>query len=242
MNCDIVSQSFRSAYNAIQAHSQFGDSETVSQSFDATSLYLLSSDSCPEDVRDDELWADEFPSWPEYLKERAQELVGKSFGRAQFLIDMTEVAERIPVAAISSVAAEFTPEHLKEIKRLAPDSKDDARKKDLGKLRKADVARVLKSATEIAGDKPPSVRDVRKAVDQELGIDRAAKAEKTKEERNAGIELADYLRQCIGRIEGITNNLRKVPGESWTLLEETEPDLAGRLATVCESLAGLMRS
>ena len=193
------------------------------------------------EIRDDELWRDEFESWNQYLKERAESLVGKSYSRAEFLMQMTEVAGRLPA---SQSPGTLSPKHLKEIKRLAPDvpRKTGGIEKDISKLRKSDVARVIKSATEIAGGKPPSVRDVRKAVDVDLGIDRTAKAAETKERNNAGIELADYIRQSLGRVQGITNNLAKVPGESWKLLEESEPDLAKRFAEACDELAELLRS
>ena len=137
---------------------------------------------------------------------------------------------------------------MSEIGRLAPTvGKDDIRgaEKDYSRLKKTDVARVLKTATETAverGGKSPSVRDVRKAVDKELGIDRTAKAAETKERQQQGIELADYLRSSKGRIEGITLNLAKVPSESWKLLEESDPGLVTRVAEACDELAELLRS
>lgn len=194
------------------------------------------------EIRDDELWADDHGSWNQYLKERAGELVGRSFENCIRYIQAAEIEKRLP----SSVdTCQLKHRHLSELNRLVPDKQKDkgaGREKDYSRLRKQDVARVLKTATQLSGGETPSVRDVRKAVDQELGIDRAAKAERTKEERDAGIELEDYLRQCLGRIQGITNNLAKVPGESWKLLERSDPGLATRVAKACDQLAELLRS
>jgi len=192
------------------------------------------------EIRDEELWSDEYGSWNQYLKERAGELVGKSFAQAVKFIRAAEVAKRLP----SKIDDDLTPSHLTELGRLAPDKGKETggKEKDYSALKKQDVARVLKTATQLAGGDAPSVRDVRRAVDQELGIDRAAKAERTKEQHNQGINLEDYLRSVLGRIEGITNNLAKVPGESWTLLEESAPGLVTRVAVACDELAELLRS
>lgn len=193
------------------------------------------------EIRDDELWVDEYGSWNQYLKERAGELVGKSFANCKLLIQSAEIGKRLP----SGNTCDLKYRHLTELNRLVPDKqKDDGpgREKDYSRLRKQDVARVLKTATELAGGESPSVRDVRKAVDAELGIDRTSKAAETKERSEAGIDLEEYLRQCEGRILGITKNLAKVPGESWKLLEESDPGLATRVAEACDELAELLRS
>ncbi len=197
------------------------------------------------EIRDEELWREEFPSWNQYLKERASELVGRSFDQAKLLIRSAEIEKRLPEPIRSDVRPNITASHLNELGRLAPViGKDGERgaEKDYSKLRKQDVARVLKSATELAGGEPPSVRDVRKAVDVELGIDRAAQAAKTREERDSGIDLSEYLRSALGRIEGITSNLAKVPGDAWKRLEDDEPGLAARVAEACDQLAELLRS
>lgn len=199
---------------------------------------------CLCEIRDDELWREaDFESWNQYLKERAGELVGKSFAEAVTCIKAAEVAKRLPTTMPGH--SSLGRKHLLEISRLAPQKpKDDGRgmEKDYSRLRKKDVERVLKTATKIAGNGAPSVRDVRKAVDQDLGIDRTAKAAATKEQREAGIDLADYLRQSLGRIQGITSNLAKVSGDTWELLEESHPKLATRVAEACDELAELLRS
>ena len=196
------------------------------------------------EIREEELWTDEYESWSAYLKKMTHELVGKSFSQAATLIRAAEVCRRLP----EGCTLERTTSHMKEIARLAPDigkknSRTGGTVKDFSRLKERDVARVEKVAIEIAGGKSPSVRDVQKAVDNELGIDRAAKARQTKEKNeNQGIELADYMRSKIGQIEAIADHLAEVPADGWTLLEDCDPGLAKRLATVCDELAELLRS
>ena len=107
--------------------------------------------------------------------------------------------------------------------------------KDFSRLRKQDVRRVLKKAAEYAGGNAPSVRDVRKAVDHDLGIDRAAKA--TREANDKGIDLAEFIERKVGVIEGIIENLGTVSFDAWECLEETHPGLPERLESVAERLA-----
>ena len=53
-----------SAYNAINAHATFKDCEKSSQSFDASALYLLSSDSTPEAGDGGDCRQSRRPDWP----------------------------------------------------------------------------------------------------------------------------------------------------------------------------------
>ena len=48
------------------------------------------------EIRDDELWTEEYHSWSEYLRAMTGELVGKSFSYAAKLIQAAEVAKRLP--------------------------------------------------------------------------------------------------------------------------------------------------
>ena len=143
----------------------------------------------------EELWSEEYASWNQYLKERAEDLVGRSFVQAVKFVRAAEVAKRLPQNRIVDDSV-LTPSHLGEIGRLAPDkpsgnvgNRGGGREKDYSRLRKQDVGRVLKKATELAGGKEPSVRDVRKAVDHDLGIDRSEKAKETKEAKAAGLAV-----------------------------------------------------
>lgn len=134
-----------------------------------------------------------------------------------------------------------------ELGRLAPTVGKDGEpgaEKDYSRLKKTDIARVLKAATKSAGDKLPSVRDIRKAVDDDLGIDRATQAAETKKRRehDRQIDLPDFLRQETGKLEATINILAKVPAEGWEQLAESHPGLAERLAAVCDELAEFLRS
>ena len=195
------------------------------------------------EIREEELWADEYESWNQYLKEMVSDLVGKSFGQAVKFIRAAEIRKRLPD---NKIIDDLKPAHLTELGRLAPDKgKDDSagKEKDYSKIKTRDITRVLKKAVEIADSETPSVRDIQKAVDHDLGIDRAAKAKKTKEKNESrGVELADYLRSKIGQLEAIAEHLADVPTDGWALLEDCDPGLAKRLAAACDELAELMRS
>ena len=51
-----------------------------------------------------------------------------------------------------------------------------------------------------------------------------------------------YLKNKVGQLEGIIELLADVPADGWKQLEKSQPDLAERLATVCDELAALLRS
>ena len=68
------------------------------------------------EIRDNQLWADGYESWNRYLKERAKELVGKSFTQSTNLIRAAEISKRLPASVQST---ELSPTHLNEIGRLA---------------------------------------------------------------------------------------------------------------------------
>jgi hypothetical protein len=193
------------------------------------------------EIRDDELWGESHESWNQYLKEMAEDLVGKTFSQAAYLIRAAEISKKLPVNS-SIDRTNISATALGELARLAPVGKKEegaGQAKDYSKIRTQDVARVLDRAAKIADSDTPSVRDVRKAVDIELGIDRTPKRE---EPEQLGIDLPVYLNQKIGQIEGIIELLADVPAGGWKQLEKSHPQLAKRLATVCDNLAELLRS
>ena len=55
-------------------------------------------------------------------------------------------------------------------------------------------------------------------------------------------ELRELLRLMTAEIEDTATELRGVTRDQWTLLEESDPQLAERLATACDRLAELVRS
>src|SRR5262245_32903606 len=135
------------------------------------------------EIRDHELWRGPsgYPSWSEYLKAMAFELVGKSFAQAARLIRAAEVSRKLPESLSCIDATELTPTHLAELGRLAPNvSRGDHRgvEKDYSRVRTRDLERVLAAAAAIAGSRAPSVQHVRKAVDDDLGLPERRRAER----------------------------------------------------------------
>jgi hypothetical protein len=170
-------------------------------------------------IRDDELWKAGYPSWDQYLKLRAPELIGRSFAQAARLIRAAEVSKRLPADLSSVSGTELRAGHLDELARLAPNvgqGNGQGVEKDYARLRTADVGRVLEAAGKAAGDRPVSVRDLRNAVDKDLGIDRAA-------ERKAADERLKKLQEA-------TEAMRREAGQRER--ERNEPELGTHLFTL----------
>lgn len=202
------------------------------------------------EIRDNELWKDDYDSWSAYLKDRSEYLVGKSNAHAKTLIETALIARKMPVDYLTS--NNLSTSSVTELRRLAPTvdakDKDSSTKpeKDFNKIRKGDIDRVLKTANKIAKDQgkdSPSVRDVREAVDRDLGIDRKAEAKKKREqeEREQQIDLSDYLRERSGTIEGIHDNLSSVPAQMWDALQEQNSEVVERFTASLERLLDFMR-
>jgi hypothetical protein len=193
------------------------------------------------EIRDDHLWKDDFESWNQYLKERAGELVGKSFLQAARLISAAEIAKRLPSSFIDETTVTAT--HLSELGRLAPNSGKNTSgggcEKDYSRLRKGDVERVWKAASKKSGNDSPSVREVRKAVDADLGIDRAAKAKETR--GKDGVDLIDYVETQITAIDRCRRNLKDIKRDSWKLFNADNPSSVKRLISACQSLIDVLK-
>jgi len=208
------------------------------------------------EIRDGELWADEYSSWNQYLKDRVASIVGKSFAQATNLIRAAEIETRIPEKISLDVKTNLGASHLSELGRLVPAVGKEGTKgaeKDYSKLRKQDVARVIKAATEIAkesappekkAEATPSVRDIRKAVDAELGLDRSKQAKESKQERERAsqIDLFQYISRMTGTIEGWLSVLHKVPSEGWEFLSEETPEVLDEVRDALAELAGFLQS
>ncbi len=222
---------------------------TLEKSIRGTMEAFVETGNALKEIRDDELYKEDgFGSWDAYLKER----VGYDFGieRQQVLnlIAAAAIRPKLPDPkilpnAVGNSPVEWKPTIVKEFARLAvEDTTKPGSPRDLQSLRKQDVQRVAKAAVEIAKEqgKPVTANIVRQAVNAELGI----KPEKREPapKQDYGIDLPVYLKQKIGQIEGIIELLADVPADGWKLLEKSEPRLAERLATVCDELAGLLRS
>ncbi len=195
------------------------------------------------EIRDEELWQEDYDSWSQYLKDRAEELVGKSFAHSSNLIRAAEVQKRLPSNNDIVDKNVLTPSHFSELARLAPLANREDRKdpqasnaRDYSQLRKQDIARVLQKATERAGGESPTVIHVRMAVDEDLGIDRAAKAKAAKAiDRRPDLRI--WMDRQTGTIEGILESLKEAPKSALTLLSEDEPGLVKRFTAACRSLA-----
>jgi hypothetical protein len=202
-----------------------------------------------KEIRDDELYKEDgFDTWDAYLKQRVSLDFGIEGSYAVRLINAAIVRPKLPDPKIlpdncpGDEKPSWKPSVVREFERLAPQDPDHAQRRDLRRLKKTDVEKVAKAAVEIAKEqgKPVTANIVRQAVNAELGI----KPEKREPapKQDYGIDLPVYLKQKIGQIEGIIELLADVPADGWKLLEKSEPRLAERLATVCDELAGLLRS
>lgn len=60
------------------------------------------------EIRDAELWSDEFDSFTSYLKANAEALVGKSWNRSTELVQAAEIEKRIPANFRSDVRSEIS--------------------------------------------------------------------------------------------------------------------------------------
>jgi hypothetical protein len=211
-----------------------------------------------KEIRDDELFKEAgFEKWSHYLKQRVGEEFGIEKSQVKNLILCAEIRPKLPDLSLGQRVgpkSEWSQRAVMEFGRLVPERDDDERKKDYAALRKTDASRVAKAAIKLAeqeaaekGTEPADVAvtsmHVRKAVDADLGVDRGKKAAETKRARETDKPwLATVLRNMIGDIEGTITNLSKVDPDQWELLEDSDPGLAERLATVCDDLAELMRS
>lgn len=222
---------------------------TLEKSIRGTMEAFVETGNALKEIRDDELYKEDgFETWDAYLKQR----VGADFGieksQVYHLITASTIRPKLPDPKIlpssdrSDEKTEWSPKVVNEFARLAPQDPEHSQRRDLTALRKQDVQRVAKAAVEIAKEqgKPVTAAIVREAVNADLGI----KPEKREPapKQDFGIDLPVYLNQKIGQIEGIIELLSEVPADGWKQLEKSNPQLAERLATVCDQLAELLRS
>ena len=184
-------------------------------------------------IRDDELYKfDGFETWEKYCREQWE----WSAERARRLITASEYREKLP--SPTNVGAKWSEGSVRELTRI-PDKRQAARV--AGKI----IKEIEKSHEEAAKDpdrKPLKLSSstVRKFVDEDLGIDRAAKAKATKAiDRRP--KLRDWIDEQTGAIRGILAALQQAPEDAWTLLNDDEPQLMKRFITAIESLAAFLR-
>ena len=190
-----------------------------------------------KEIRDDELYREDgFETWERYCRERWE--LGKS--RVHQLIVASEYRDKITTS--TSGGSQWSERAVRELTRI-PDKKQAARV--AAKVVK-EVERSEKHAANNGDSKPLKLTasTVRKFVDDDLGVDRAAKAKETKRERERSqlVDLHHYLPRSQAYIEGVTETLAQVPGDAWELLADSHPGVAERLAEACDELAALLRS
>ncbi len=207
-----------------------------------------------KEIRDDELFKEDgFDTWDRYLKER----VGQEFGIEQAhvyrLISCAQIRPKLPDLNLpdsvnSGEAAKWSQQAIQEFARLAPTAEGRPGRPgpDLDRLDKRDVQRVAKQVIDHCkeeGEKPTATI-VRKFVDEELGVDRAAKAKETKREREeeADPELHRFLIDMTGRIKAEVEMLGTVADsqEAWKLLRQEHPGVMKRFIEACDSLTDLI--
>lgn len=222
---------------------------TLEKSIRGTMEQFVETGNALKEIRDDELFKEDgFETWDAYLKNRVGDDFGIEKSTVYRLITASTIRPKLPdPKSLPNLGkdqpAEWKPSVVREFERLAPiDETRHGSPRDLSSLRKQDVQRVAKAAVEIAKEqgKPVTAAIVRQAVNADLGIKPEPKA--NTEKRDYGIDLPVYLTQKIGQIEGIIELLAEVPADGWKQLEKSQPNLAKRLATVCDELAELLRS
>jgi len=223
---------------------------TLEKSIRGTMEQFVETGNALKEIRDDELYREDgFETWDAYLKQRVGEDFGIERTQVQNLITAATIRPKLPdpkllpLCGNNNLKPEWKPSVVKEFARLAPeDTGKQGHPRDLSSLRKQDVQRVAKAAVEIAKEqgKPVTAAIVREAVNADLGIKPEKKEPAAK--RDNGIDLPIYMQQKIGQIEGIIELLAEVPADGWKQLEKSQPNLAKRLAAVCEELAELLRS
>src|SRR5262249_17957176 len=132
-----------------------------------------------------------------------------------------------------------------EFGRLAPQLEGHERRRDYDRLRKQDVQRVAKKVIAHCEEEEvkPTASIVRRFVDEDLGIDRAAQARETKRQREEeeAPELGQFLIDLTGRIEAEMEKLQAVPEDGWVLLRRERPKVIRRLIAAALGLADFLK-
>jgi hypothetical protein len=187
-------------------------------------------------IRDDELFKEDgFQTWEAYCKARWE----WTAERARQLIVAAEYRDRLPEPPKTSDNPTncWKEGSVRELTRLE--------KQDAVRVASKVVRAVEQSAKEAAGN--PDVKQlkltaatVRKFVDEDLGIDRAAKAKETKRQREEQSypELHCFLNDMTGQIEAQVEKLKTVIDntDAWDMLEENYPGVMQRFYAAQEAL------
>jgi hypothetical protein len=203
-----------------------------------------------KEIRDDLLYREDgFDTWDAYLKERVDEEFGIEERWARKLIVSAQVRPKLPDRNRGSDSDEgWTAKATYEFARLAPkDEETPGQPFDLDRLDKRDVQRVAKKVIEHCEKEEikPTSTIVRKFVDEELGIDRAARAKETKEQQQEEeLESRDFgraLSALTGILEAEIEKLEAVPDDWWKQIGKQKPVAVKRLIAASERLTELVR-
>lgn len=209
-----------------------------------------------KEIRDTTLYTEDgFETWDQYLKER----VGKEFGieqaQARKLIVCAQVRTKLPDISDTVVSEDgWSQKALVEFARLAPQSEEHEQRRDYDRLDKRDAARVAKKVIEHCkeeGEKPTAAV-VRKFVDEELGVDRAAQAKETRRQREEEEAKAEqereeeahplpetYFNDLIWHLKQDVDRVREIDAETWKQWKRDNPGLVKRLTAACQAFIDL---
>jgi hypothetical protein len=179
-----------------------------------------------KEIRDDELYKEAgFATWDEYLKKRVGQQFGIEDDQARRLITCAQIRGKLPDALPSALGNGLSQNALYELRRLAPQRKDKGRSYDVGRIDRRDAARVINQVAERCAETggEPTAAAVRKAVNEELGIDPGAKSREAKRFYKEECEkweayraqLHVYLRDLHDDVRKANKDLPVVDEDAW---------------------------
>lgn len=214
-----------------------------------------------KEIRDDELYREDgFATWDAYLKERVGDDFGIERTQAFNLIACAQVRAKLPAPSSSMLDEKdgWSQRELLEFARLAPASEDHGQRRDFDRLSKRDVERVARKVIEHCEeqDTKPTAPIVRKFVDEELGIDRTARAKEAKQRRAEEEQEAARRQDEESLIENRINDLvwhmkqhtdalsefiAEVGGVEWKQWKRSNQILVKRLTAACDAFTALLK-
>jgi hypothetical protein len=206
-----------------------------------------------KEIKDDQLYKEDgFETWEVYCKVRWE----WSNSYVARLITSSEYREKLPSPSSNlpngqEKLLEWSERSVRELTRLE-------NKKDAARVAAKVLKAVEQSAKEVAKDPKAkrlilSAATVRKFVDADLGVDRAAKAKETRrkneepEETEIGPEekgfaypskVRELLIDATDSMNFVAEMLKNAGDDEWTPFSESNPGVVKRLTEACESLVG----
>jgi hypothetical protein len=187
-----------------------------------------------KEIRDNELYKEDgFKTWEDYCQKRWE----WTARRVTQIITSAEYRQELPAVGnnVSDASDGWKERHVQELSRIPS-------KRDAAKVAAKVIKAIEQSRTE--AEKNPDVKPltltastVRKFVDADLGVNRAAKAKATRDRQDAGVEFHQHLIDLTGELESERNKLAEVTDDVWKLLKKNRPGTVKRLAAAVNSLA-----